>query len=752
MFREIKILISIILLIALFGSPAAAEKIARVEVEGNVFVPEKKILLIAGINPGDKYEPFVISQSIKRLMKSKNFRDVVAYYSDKDGEAVITLKVREYPRIQRVSIEGNDEISRSDIEAKLKLREGLFARPDAVSSDIAAIKQLYAEKGYAAAEIRADRVDVGRDNLVNVRFIIEEGDKVEISNIDFIGNGAISSDQLRDIMETSIDTWFGGGEFNPDVLEQDFDKIKRLYAEYGYLSTEVSLLRKAPGRDREHIDLYIKIDEGPRSYVGDVTWSGNEVVADSVIEKSIVLEKGQPLSIAELEMTQAGIQNLYMEKGYIWSRIIPGQKVNRSDIDIRLDITENNQARIKEIKISGNTKTFENVIRRELDIYPGELFILKDVRRSVREIFQLGYFQGPPMINPERVNEEGDINLLIEVEEKQTGNFKSGFGFSQLNKLTGFIGLSETNFLGRGKSISINWEFGKYRENMNIQYSEAHLFNTETYFSASVYNWIQNRVQQLYYSDRRKGFSLQFGHPLPYLDYTRAFFRYRYEQVELSNFNEAYSYYGRLADVNWPMNKSSVTLSVARNSTDSPFHPTRGSTTSLSAELAGGAFGGNVKFIRYKADMDWFRTLFWKFTFHLNCEVGLIDGYGGSVVEDFEKFRLGGNRMYALRGYDYYEVVPDGNDAYVGGRFMAKYTQEIVFPFSRSVHGLLFFDAGNVWNSFTEADIFNLKRGLGVGVRVEIPGMGNLGLDYGYGFDKEGGGAWEPHFNFGKMF
>jgi len=465
-----------------------------------------------------------------------------------------------------------------------------------------------------------------------------------------------------------------------------------------------------------------------------------------------VLEKGAPLSIAGLEMTQAGIQNLYMEKGYIWSRIIPGQKANRSDIDINLNITENNQARIREIKISGNTKTFENVIRRELDIYPGELFILRDVRRSVREIFQLGYFQGPPNINPERVNEEGDINLLIEVEEKQTGNFKSGFGFSQLNKLTGFIGLSETNFLGRGKSISINWEFGKYRENMNIQYSESHLFNTETYFSASVYNWIQNRVQQLYYSDRRKGFSLQFGHPLPYLDYTRAFLRYRYEQVQLSNFNETYLYYGTLADMEWPMNKSSVTLSLSRNSTDSPFHPTRGSTASISAELAGGVFGGNVKFIRYKAGMSWFRKLFWKFTFHLDCEVGLIDGYQDSEVEDFEKFRLGGNRTYALRGYDYYEIIPEGNDPYRGGRFMTKYTQEIVFPFSRSVHGLMFFDTGNVWNSFTEANIFNLKRGLGVGVRVEIPGMGNLGLDYGYGFDKEGGGAWEPHFNFGRFF
>lgn len=752
MFRKSFCTVLLFILMILFSAPLMAEKIDRVEVEGNVYVPDRKILLIAGIKPGDEYEPFRISQSIKRLMKSKNFRDVVAYYSEEDGEVVLTLEVKEYPRIKKVRLEGNDKIGTSDIRTKIMLREGLFARPASISQDISAIKDLYAEEGYTGAEVRAEKLKAGRENLVDLKYVIEEGSKVEISHIDFIGNGALSSDQLRDIMETSEDTWFGGGEFNPDVLEEDFNKIKRLYAEYGYLTTEVNLFRKTSGSDDEHIDLYIKIEEGPRAYVGDVTWRGNEVIPDSVLQKAIVLEKGAPLSIADLEMTQAGIQNLYMEKGYIWSRIIPGQKANRSDIDINLNITENNQARIKEIKISGNTKTFENVIRRELDIYPGELFILRDVRRSVREIFQLGYFQGPPNINPERVNEEGDINLLIEVEEKQTGNFKSGFGFSQLNKLTGFIGLSETNFLGRGKSISINWEFGKYRENMNVQYSESHLFNTETYFSASVYNWIQNRVQQLYYSDRRKGFSLQFGHPLPYLDYTRAFLRYRYEQVQLSNFNETYLYYGTLADMEWPMNKSSVTLSLSRNSTDSPFHPTRGSTASISAELAGGIFGGNVKFIRYKAGMSWFRKLFWKFTFHLDCEVGLIDGYQGSEVEDFEKFRLGGNRTYALRGYDYYEIIPEGNDPYRGGRFMTKYTQEIVFPFSRSVHGLMFFDTGNVWNSFTEANIFNLKRGLGVGVRVEIPGMGNLGLDYGYGFDKEGGGAWEPHFNFGRFF
>jgi outer membrane protein insertion porin family len=153
------------------------------------------------------------------------------------------------------------------------------------------------------------------------------------------------------------------------------------------------------------------------------------------------------------------------------------------------------------------------------------------------------------------------------------------------------------------------------------------------------------------------------------------------------------------------------------------------------------------------AELSWFRNLFWKLTFHLNMETGIIDGYSNpGEVQDFEKFRLGGNRRYALRGYDFYEVVPEGNDPYVGGRFMTTFTHEILFPFTQAVYGLFFFDAGNAWNSFGNADPFNLRRSVGLGVRIEMPAVGNLGFDYGYGFDKEGGPAWEPHFTFGTFF
>lgn len=738
--------------IVLYSVSAAAVDVARVEVTGNHFVTERKILSILGISPGEEFSAEKVSQGMKRLVGTKDFSDVSAYYVDEGGRAVIRLVVEEYPRVQGIRVEGTDKVDRQEVRAKISLREGYFARPAMITRDVAAIKELYGEKGYNRASVEVERAPSQEKNMVLVTYMIDEGRKVKIRHIDFLGNGAVPSSVMREVMESKEDRWWRGGDYKPGVLEEDLERIKALYEDEGYLdaSVEIETVEEIDGGEK--LDLYIRVKEGPRYYSGDVSWSGNEKIEDEAIEKLIMLEEGEPFSRGEFEMTQMGISSLYWEKGYIRSRIIPDRRVRRRRIDLDLQIVENEPASIREIKISGNTKTFESVIRRELDIYPGDRFILNEVQRSVREVFQLGYFNGPPRIDTEAVEGSSDINLLIEVEEKQTGNFRAGFGFSQLNKLSGFIGIQENNFLGRGKSVGLDWEFGRYRKNLNLRYTEPYLLGTETSLSISVFNWIQDRISQQFYRDRRIGFSVRFGHEIPLLDYTRGSIGYRFEKVDLTDFDASYPATGSLRTVNWPLNKSSVQLTLSRNSTDSPFHPTRGSEVTWSTEVAGGPFGGNVQFVRNTADLSWFRSLFWKFTFHLQATVANIDGFGGSQVEDYEKYRLGGNRRFPLRGYDFYEVVPEGNDSFVGGKFMASFTQEIVFPFSQAVYGLVFFDAGNTWNSMESANIYRLRRGVGLGIRLEIPGMGNLGFDYGYGFDKLGGPAWEPHFTFGTFF
>lgn len=731
----------------------AGPAIDRIEVAGNHFVSRQNILQIFGVREGEELREDRISEGIRRLVQTKNYADVVVSTRAAGDSLIVVVVVEEYPRVKEVRVQGTDKMKREDVEAKILLKEGYFARPALLSQDVAAIRAFYAEKGYNSASVEVKRFPIEMERSVIIAYAITEGQKVKIRHVDFIGVAAIGSGELRKVMETKESRWWRGGELKPVTLEEDLKRIKELYGARGHLDAEARVAKQEITGNGKHLDLYIEVDEGPQYRLGDLAWSGNKLVTDEEIRKFVDIEKGDPYATDRIDLLQYNISGKYWEQGYIYSRIVPARRVRGGRIDLALRIEEGNPASINEIKIAGNTKTFETVIRRELKTYPGDRFILTDVQRSLREIVALGYFTGPPQVNTEQANEKGDINLLITVEEKQTGNFRFGAGFSQLNSLSGFFGIQENNLFGRGKGVSLDWEFGRYRQSFNFQYTEPYFLGTRNTVSFSLYNWIQDRVQQQYYTDRRKGGSISLGRPFPWLDYTRLYTSYRLEQVALSNFSTFYPEFGALRGVEWPQVKSAVLLSLSRNSTDNPSHPTKGSVNTLSAELCGGILQGNVNHMRYMAETSWFRTLFWKFTFHMNMELGAINGYTSPAqVQDYEKFRLGGNRRYALRGYDFYEVVPDGNDAYVGGRFMASFTHEILFPFTDAVYGLAFFDAGNTWNSFGSADLFNLRRGLGLGIRIEMPGLGNLGFDYGYGFDKVGGPAWEPHFTFGTMF
>jgi outer membrane protein insertion porin family len=737
----------------LLASAARSMPVGRVEVTGNYFLSEARILTIFGIQPGEEYREERVSDGLKRLVQTKQFSDLQVRSRVENGAVVLSLAVEEYPSVKEVRLQGTNKLKRDDVLAKISLKEGYFARPSLFTQDVDSIRALYSEKGYNRAQVEVRKTPVAKEHAVIVSYVVTEGRKVKIRHLDFLGNGAFESAEMKKVMQSRESKWWRGGDYKPATLEEDLKKIQELYGTKGYIDAEARVERTDEVDGGKAVDVYIRVDEGYPYTLGRLTWSGNKVVPDDEIRRFVDLKQGDPFAVDRIEGLQMAINSRYWEQGYIWSRVDADRNVRGRRIDLNLDIVENNPASINEIKISGNTKTFETVIRRELSVYPGDRFILNKVQRSIRDVVSLGYFNGVPKLDTETVNEGGDVNLLLSVQEKTTGNFRMGAGFSQLNSLSGFFGIQENNLFGRGKGVSLDWEFGKTRKNINFQYVEPYLLGTENSLTLSVYNWIQDRVSQQYYTDRRKGFSIQLGRPFPWLDYTRFGASYRFEHVALSNFSTDYPESGELRNVHWPLLKSSVLFSLSRNSTDNPTHPTEGSSSSLSAEFAGGALQGNVKYMRYMADLSWFRRLFWKLTFHLAMEAGAIDGYANpGEVQDFERFRLGGNRRYALRGYDFYQVVPEGNDIYVGGRFMTTFTHEVLFPFSEAVYGLVFFDAGNTWNSFSDADPFNLRRGVGLGIRIEMPALGNLGFDYGYGFDKEGGGSWEPHFTFGTMF
>jgi outer membrane protein insertion porin family len=276
-----------------------------------------------------------------------------------------------------------------------------------------------------------------------------------------------------------------------------------------------------------------------------------------------------------------------------------------------------------------------------------------------------------------------------------------------------------------------------------------------------------------FYESRVTGFSVRLGRRIPGTRYSRMGLRYELSETELANFSRSYTQfldeleesigdtdipYQRLDKVEWPQLKSSIRLSLNRNSTDNPFFPTGGSKTSYSLEWAGGFLGGEIEFQEHLLSHSYYQQMPGKFALHLRGFFGFLHGLqSGDDIPDWERYRLGGNRLYPLRGYKDLEVVPRGNPSFIGGRFFTIFNTEILYPLTRAIQLLTFLDMGDVWNSFSQADIAHLRKGAGFGIRVEVPMMGKIGFDYGYGFDRLGPngttvGRWEPHFTIGNFF
>jgi len=599
----------------------------------------------------------------------------------------------------------------------------------------------------------ADTVTVDPESKTRVLvYRVDEGEKVSVQHVDFVGARKLDSDGLRNIMKTKEDRWYRGGDFKPKEFEEDKQRILDFYRSNGFLDAEVGDVEMEFSDRGRHLDLFISLREGVQYRVGGMTWKGNELFADSVISRLVTMKSGEVFDDSEFTRNRDDIIGMYADDGYIYCTVNPLKAVRGNVVDVDFDITEGKPAHVREINIVGNTKTYEEVIRRELVLAPGDVFLRSRLIRSLREVFDLGFFAGPPQVIPGRPDENGDIDITLKVEEKPAGQFRLGAGFSQLNRVSGFIGVQEPNFLGRGLRAGLDWEFSRYRQNVNLSLTDPWFRGTPTEVTVDVYNYLQNQVSQQFYSDRRTGGSLRVGRPFPWFDYTSVYGRYSYERVALSDFSPGYV--GSLRTTAWPQRTSTVGFTILRNSTDSPFHPSFGTRTVFNARWSGGVLGGDVNFQRYELQFQWYNPLFWRFVLEVSNEFGALDGHSSPLqVPDYEKFRLGGNRHYGLRGYDFYEVVPRGNPQYIGGRFMQITTFEVSFPLSApTVYGLFFFDGGNTWNSFQDATLFDLRKGVGIGIRIELPMLGTVGLDYGYGIDKVGGAAWEPHITFGNFF
>jgi len=757
-------IIGIIFLLVLFShsfSSSQVSTISRIEIEGNKSADKSLILLASGFTKGSTLELSSVQRAIKRIYALGLFSDVKISASQTPEGVVLTIKVKEYPKLVRLEIEGNHKFKQQEIEEKLNFKVGIQISPQQVKEGINIIHALYKEKGYLATKVESELKSGLKEEEVVLVYKIDEGKKVKIKKILVQGNKDFKDGKIKKQMKNKEDNWLRSGEFNSDKYQDDKDRIIEFYRKEGYLDAEI--LKDSIWFDPSGKNMYIKLflSEGEKYKFGEITFQGNNVYTEETLRKVVKFKPDEFFDQKKYEETLTQLYNLYQEEGYIYVQISDLTSTQGNIVNIDYQITEGVPANVHFVKIEGNTKTKEKVIRRELSIIPGQRYHLSTLMRSLRDVMYLNYFSN--VIPDIEVLPNGDIDLIIKVEEKPTGSINFGAGYSERDKLIGSIGLGIPNLFGNGQNVDLNWDFGKRRNSVQISFTEPWFRDTPTSVGIDLYQ--VNRKWYDDFTEGRTGIGLRLGRRLTWPDnYFRLYARYRLESVRYFDFSESYlenykdSPYN-LKNIDWPQTTSSIDFTILRDSRDLPQFATSGSVIYWNSELAGGILGGNWSYHKQIFEFSKYIKTFWKFVLVAKVRAGMIDGYNrNSVVPYSERFAPGGTDPDGMvRGY------PDGwigpRDIYgnlLRGRSVLIYNLEYQYPVvAQQIYGLFFADAGNAWSAgrqFSPLSFRHLYKSAGFGFRMVVPNLGMIGFDFGYGFDYPGDNKWRPHFQFGRTF
>ncbi|MFH1252252.1 MAG: outer membrane protein assembly factor BamA [bacterium] len=788
------ILYTLILLGILFISQAMAQstqrlKILGVAVKGNESISENSIKVQAGIMEGKEIIFDDIPDAIKKLWKLKIFSDIQIYMDKStDMGLFLIIEVKEYPRLDKFEIKGNKKVRKSKFDEELNIISGKVLSPALISESKRKILDLYKEDGFLLAEVTEEITPGAAENLQNLTFHIKEGKKVRIKEVRFENNEQFSEGRLRRILKETKqrNLWLLKiGEFKSDKYDEDKQLLVDFYNKEGYRDFEVVSDSIHYSEDNKHLYLNLELYEGPRYKFREITFSGNILFTTEQLRLVLGIKPGDYYDKQDLQMAVYDrLNGLYMDRGYLYFNIVPQEiPVSEDEIDLLLNITENHQVSVGRINIVGNDRTHENVIRRELKIYPGDIFSREALIRSQREIFIMNYFSDVvPDIVP---YSDDEVDVEITVEEKSSDRANLSFSISQTYGLIGGGGIEFNNFRGRGQQLKVSYQQGtnysiygtqtNAYKSASISYTDPWLFDSPNLVGASLFYTERGYSSSYYYYPydlTQRGGSLRWGRRFRWPDnYFRGTWMFAASKKEYFNLDADY-----LQRVLLGQDKTtnvSLTQVISRDSRDAPEFPTKGSVLNWTATLAGWFLGGTEHFVKNLFSLDYYTPTFWKLVLYNHVELGIIQKTReNSIIPPDERFIMGGAGMVygtALRGYDDNAISPVPNNAtgssysYWGGEAMFKYTLEYRVPISENptIYGLLFAEAGNTWMDLKTTDPFNLRRSAGFGVRFYMPALGMIGVDLGYGFDDidpegyTGYGqpeGWKTHFIFGMPF
>ena len=801
--------------------------------------------------PGDQ-----ITDAVKHYWKYGLFSEVsISVDSLVHDKAYLHIHLQMRPRVSTINYVGLKKSERTDMEEKLGLLKGAQITPNMIDRAKILAKKYFDDKGFKNADIQiVQRDDVANKNQVILDVIIDKKQKMKVRTITIEGNHALKDSKIKGGLfkkgafaktheAGKLGSFLKAKKYTPERWKADKQKLIEKYNEYGYRDA-VILSDSVWNVDEKHVSINIKVDEGKKYFIRNITWVGNTVYNSDYLAAVLGMKNGdvynQKLMNKRLTEDEDAVGNNYWNNGYLFYSLNPTEvNIVGDSIDLEMRIFEGPQAHINHVRINGNDRLYENVVRRELRTKPGDLFSKEALQRSAREIASMGHFD-PEKVNPEPKPdpENGTVDINYNLEQKSNDQVEFSLGWGQTGVI-GRIGLKLNNFsmrnlfnknkehrgimpIGDGEVLSIGAQTnGTYYQSYNtsystnwfggkrpIQFSVGAYFSKQTDVSSNYYNngYFNNYYNYMYgygnynnyynnyesYYDPDKyiklfGFSLGWGKQLRWPDdYFQLSLSLSFTRYMLKN----WSYF---LMTNGNSNNLNLSIQLSRTSTDNQLFPRRGSefVASVTVTPPWSAWDGkdyehlatNIKSANYNREQQekyrWVEYHKWKFkgrtftalTGGQKClvlmtrlEFGILGSFNKWKKSPFETYYMGGDGMtgystsYAeetigLRGYENGSLTPYGYEGYAYDRM----SLELRYPFllgNTTIYGLGFIEGGNAWTEAKKFNPFDMKRSAGIGVRIFLPMVGLMGIDWAYGFDKVFGkrGGSQFHFILGQEF
>ena len=706
--------------------PGPVPVIKDVVVQGNRRVQEAVILGRVSAKVGAPFQPSRLAEDVRAIFALGFFDDVQLKVEDFEGGVKVTFAVVERPFVRDIVFSGNKKLDTPTLTEKIDLKLGSVYNPVEVNRAAEKIKEVYEQEGYFEVVVTPETEKLP-DGDVTVVVKIAEGRKITIERVVIEGAHGVPAKEIKAVMATQErDYYVLPGTVQRQKLDEDVERIVALYNDYGYIQARVESSDVQIDRANAKAVIRVVVVEGPQFKVGGVDVTGTAVLPVEEIKRRIKLAPGDVFSRSKLRDSTKAITDVYSAIGRASADAIPEivqDNANRK-VNITFDITEGPEVFVDRINITGNTRSQEKILRREVPMAEGDLFTSQKLARARQRLVNLNYFETVNATTAPGATKDRII-VNIDVVEKPTGLFSIGGGYSSQDSFIGTVDLSQRNFLGRGWEVFIRLRGGASTQQGQIGFTEPWLFDRPLSAGFDLFN---NRRVFDDYTVNSLGGDIRFGFPIG--EYSRANLIYRASQDRISDVSAAAG--SQLLLEEGTHYTSLVGASLSRDSRDSVFEPTRGGNSSIGADFAGIGFGD--QWFRVSASTSYFHPTPWlDHVIGVRVSGAYALGWGNDSVPLFERFFLGGAN--SIRSFKAQQISPqDSTGARIGGNIQLLGNIEYTVPLYFGIRVAAFYDVGNVWgpdtSDGTKFDITDLKQAIGLGVRWVSP-FGPIRVDYG---------------------